>query len=598
MRILSRLRVFARPQQQVLSIEVLAGMGSPDRPEQGQLAILVRHFLDRFFNNEMTSSDDEGKTRLIQVACTAGLPGFVAAMYLWPVYHDILRRHRPYWARVSDHYLFVVYSMVAMGIIMVFEWDLFFPDLLDIFVLSSLPIKNRKLFLARIATVFIFVVSFLFDANILSTLALPAAIDPPSLARFLAGHVLAVAASGIFAAATVLAVQGTLLSLLGARLFRKISLLLQGLFITALLMVLFLYPALSGALPAFMHSNSAFVLYFPPFWFLGVYQRLMEGPSSLPIYMRLAQTGCTVTLWIVAVAIVSYPLAYWRRTRELIEGSGTRDTRSVIVQPINRMLHTTILRVPVRRAIFHFISQTLPRVQRYRIYLVMYGGLGLSLIVATVLRLDVLHGQIRIEISPDGLRAAIPMAVFWTIAGLRMAFVSPTDARGRWIFQTIQGRPQLAQLTAAKTWIITWSIIVSLAVVAALHMLAAPELRGWKTIAGQVLVATGLCLLLTDAFFLNVKILPFTGVKALVRTNLAIVLLKYVAAFVPVVVIVVKLEPWVESNIGHLATSVLAIAGAHLALRVVHRKIVTDHLKVPDLDEDQQQVFQTLGLRY
>ena len=84
----------------------------------------------------------------------------------------------------------------------------------------------------------------------------------------------------------------------------------------------------------------------------------------------------------------------------------------------------------------------------------------------------------------------------------------------------------------------------------------------------------------------------------LLRTNLAIVLLKYVAAFVPVVVIVVKLEPWIEASAGHLATSVLAIAGAHLALHMVHRKIVADHLKVPDLDEDQQQVFQTLGLRY
>ncbi|MHB2006946.1 MAG: hypothetical protein ACYCOX_02740 [Acidobacteriaceae bacterium] len=595
---LSRLRAFARPEQQVLSIEVLAEMGPPERAEQGQLAILVRHLLDRFFNNEMTSSDDEGKTRLIQLACAAGLPGFVAAMYLWPVYHDILRRHRPYWARVSDHYLFVVYSMVAMGIIMVFEWDLFFPDLLDIFVLSSLPIKDRKLFLARIATVFIFIVGFLFDANILSTLALPAAIDPPSLERFLAAHVLAVAGSGIFAAATVLAVQGTFLALLGARLFRRISLPLQGLFITALLMILFLYPALSGALPVFMHSTSQRALYFPPFWFLGIYQRVLEGPSALPIYMSLARTGCTVTLWVVAVAILSYPLAYWRRTRELVEGSGTRDTRSVMGRPINRMLHTTLLRAPVRRAIYHFISQTLPRVQRYRIYLVMYGGLGLSLIVATVLRLHVWQRQVRMEISPDGLRAAIPMAVFWTIAGLRMAFVSPTDPRGRWIFQTIQGRPQLEQLTAAKTWVLLWSIIASLAVVAALHMLAAPELRGWKITSGQVLVATGLCLLLTDAFFLNVKILPFTGVKALVRTNLAIVLLKYVAAFVPVVVIVVKLGPWIESSVGHLATSAPAIAGVHFTLQVVHRKIVADHLKVPDLDEDQQQVFQTLGLRY
>ena len=163
----NQLRAERRKQPQVLSLHVLAGMEAPVRGEQSQWAILVHHFLDRFFNSEMASSDDEGKTRLIQVACATGLPGWVAAMYLWPVYHDIFKLHRPYWSQVGDHYFFVVYSMVAMGIIVVFEWDLFFPDLLDIFVLSSLPIKRRTLFLARIVTVCIFVVGFLVIANFL-----------------------------------------------------------------------------------------------------------------------------------------------------------------------------------------------------------------------------------------------------------------------------------------------------------------------------------------------------------------------------------------------------------------------------------------------
>ena len=88
-----------RPKEpQVLSVHVLADLGAPVRAQQSQWGILVRHFLDRFFNNEMASSDDEGKTRLIQVACATGLPGLVAAMYLWPVYHDIFGLHRPYWA--------------------------------------------------------------------------------------------------------------------------------------------------------------------------------------------------------------------------------------------------------------------------------------------------------------------------------------------------------------------------------------------------------------------------------------------------------------------------------------------------------------------
>jgi hypothetical protein len=421
----SRLCALTRREQHIQSLDVLAEMGPPDQPEHSQFAILVRHFLDRFFNSEMASPDDEGKTRLIQVACATGLPGFIVAMYLWPVYHDMLGRHRPYWARVGDHYLFVVYSLVAMGIITIFEWDLFFPDLLDVFVLSSLPIKNKKLFLARIATVVIFIVGFLLCANFLSTVALPMAIDPPSLGRFLAAHILAVTASGIFSATVVLAVQGVLLAVFGARFFWRISLPLQGLFITALLMFLFLLPAISGVLRVFMQSHSAFALYFPPFWFLGIYQRLMEGPSALPIYLQLAQTGCTATLWAIAVAIVSYPLAYWRRTRELIEGSGTRNTRSLIAKPIHRMLHAKLSRIPVSRAVFHFISQTLLRVPRYRIYLTLYGGMGLALVTVSILRLNVVQEHLRVDISPEGLRAAIPITAYWTIAGLRMAFMSP-----------------------------------------------------------------------------------------------------------------------------------------------------------------------------
>ena len=86
------------------------------------------------------------------------------------------------------------------------------------------------------------------------------------------------------------------------------------------------------------------------------------------------------------------------------------------------------MRVPARRAIFHFISQTLFRVERYRIYLVMYAGLCVSLIASTVVRMQVEKGRIHLELSADGIRAAIPMAAFLIIAGLRVAFVSPGES--------------------------------------------------------------------------------------------------------------------------------------------------------------------------
>ena len=216
---------------EILPLNALAARGLV-RPERSQFSLLLRHFLERFFNHETASPDGDAKARLVLIAFTVGLPEFVVALYLWPVYHPFPgwppgpgHHGQPpsYWLKVNHHLFFVAYSFVAMGIAAVFEWDLFFPDLLDVFVLTALPIANRRLFLARVAAIGLLVAGFLFDANVLAPFVLPAAIDPPNLARFLLGHILAVIGSGLFAAVLILALQGLLLSILGERLFRRLS---------------------------------------------------------------------------------------------------------------------------------------------------------------------------------------------------------------------------------------------------------------------------------------------------------------------------------------------------------------------------------------
>jgi hypothetical protein len=591
------LRLFAAPAEAVLSLEVQARMPSTDPEKPSQFRILVRYFLDRFFNNEMASSDGEGKTRLILIACAVGLPGFMMALYLYPSYHDI-RAHKPYWGQVGDHYFYVVYSLVALGIVTIFEWDFFFPDLLDVFVLTTLPVRNLRLFLARIAAVAVFLGAFLFDSNVLAPLVLPAATDPPNLIRFLFAHVVAVTASGIFAATIVLTLQSVLLGVFGERLFRRISLPLQGLFITTLLTILFLSSVLSRAVPAWMHAGSPFMLYFPPFWFLGLYQRILEGPSISPMFADLARIGCFATLTATAAAVACYPLAYWRRTRGLVEGSAARTTRNWIFKPVDMNLHATLLRKPLGRAIFHFISQTLLRIPRYRIYLVMYGGLGMALACASALRIYVGHGATRIGLSADGLRAVLPIVAFWTVSGLRNAFLSPADQRGRWIFRITKGKPGLEQLGAARLWVLLWGTILTLGAAALIHIIAPAELRGWRSDACQAFVAIALCLLLSDAFFLNVRTLPFTGGRTAPVTNLAFVLIRYVAFVPPLVVLTVAAEPWIEASPGHFAIACVAVVAGHLWMEIAHRRFVAEHLQLVDADEDEEPFPLRLGLRY
>src|SRR6185437_12740086 len=390
---------------EVLGLNEQAGLGPVWQPQRSQFSHLVRHFLERFFNHETASPAGDARMRLILIAFVTGLPPFMVAIYLWPVYHAFIavpQKHHvslvlgppSYWVQVNHHFFFVLYSFVALGIATVFEWDLFLPDLLDLLVLNSLPIPARRLFFARAAAIAVLVGGFLFDANLLATAALPEAIDPPSLPRFLAGHVIAVAAGGLFAAAFVLASQGLLIFVFGERWFRKFSLLVQGSILAILLLMLLLFPVYSGATPVLVHSHSFAARCFPPLWFLGIYQRLMEGPSALPAYTQLARIGYLATLGTIAFAVVIYPLAYRRRIHSLVEGANSRSARNRLARPLHRLLHVFVVPRPVHRAVFHFIGQTLLRVPRYRIYLVLYGSVGFAVVAATVLRFMVVHGEV------------------------------------------------------------------------------------------------------------------------------------------------------------------------------------------------------------
>jgi hypothetical protein len=604
-------RFFKKSAPQVLSLNVQAALGPPQQVQRSQFSLLLRHFLERFFNHETASPDGDAKARMVLIAFATGLPGFIAALLLWPVYHPFVRTSDspliadppPYWAQVDHHFVFVLYSFVALGLVTVFEWDLFFPDLLDIFVLATLPVANRRLFLARVAAIAILIVGFLFDANILAFLALPLALDPPNLSRFLLGHLLAVAASGLFSAAFILALQGVLLSLMGERLFRRISLLVQGISITVLLMLLFFLSSVSKVVPLFLQSGSRYTLWFPPFWFLGIYQRVMEGPPALPIYTTLAEIGCVATVVVVMLAALAYPFAYLRRVSRLVEGAGTHDTPNSLAHSFDRVIHGLLVRQPVSRAVFHFISQTMQRVQRYRIYLVLYGGAGLSVIAASIFQLTVVNPQVRMQVSPDGLRAAVGILAFWIIAALRMAFVSSGNQQGGWVFRIVLGRPPqfptaMGLLLAAKRWVLLWAMIITFGALLASRAFAPPELLTRSATASQLLVAAGMCLLLTDILFLNVTTIPFTGQPAREESSLAFTLLKYLA-FLPLVAWLPQIsEPWIETGVPHFIVAVAAIAAVHLGLQGRHRGIIQEHCNMRELEDDEEEFPMKLGLRY
>lgn len=414
---------------------------------------------------------------------------------------------------------------------------------------------------------------------------------------------LAVTLSGLFAAAFTLALQSFLICLLGERTFRKLALPLQCLGVTVLVMMMLLFPVISGVVPEILRSDPFLALCFPPFWFLGIYQQLLEGPTALSIYNALARTGISATLLVCAVTVLTYPLAYLRKMSQLVEGASARRTINPLLRLQRRLLHATLIRHPLRRAVFHFISQTILRVPRYRIYLVLYGGVGLSVVTATVLRFTVIRHQIHVDVSADGLRAATGIIIFWIIAGVRMAFFSSGNQHGRWVFRFLHGNPPdlptaMQQSAATRTWVILWSLVTTVAAALVLHDIAPAELAAWRAFGAQAFLAIGLCVLLTDAFFLDSISVPFTSEQAGDNPNLALTVLKYFTFFPVVAALPIRVEPWIEKSSTHAALFAIGVIALHVLLTRRHRATLREHCNQAPIEEDEEDFPMKLGLRY
>ncbi len=587
-----RFEFFRPPRHAVQSLSVQAEF-TPGRSREW-FEVLVRHFLSRFFHNELLTGDGEETKRIMIISYAVALPGLLVAMFLYPAYHGFPPHplQRTFWQQTGDHYFYVMYALIIMGGATVYEWDLLFPDLLDVFVLSVLPIEKRHLLFARVLAIAIFLGLVLVGTSIFGTLLLPAVAEHPQLLIHIFAHATAVFASGAFAAATFLALQGILINLLGENIFRRITPLLQGASVLILLAILLLQPTIVRSLQPLLASNSAAVRYFPPMWFLGIYESLLAGSSALPVFHQLAHTGWCALLIALACALITYPLAYRLRVRQLIEGGrASRASRRPIARAF-RMPLAIFLRRPEQRAIFHFISQTILRAQRQRVMLAMYGGLGLAIALSGMIVLQVGGNQLHCALLPDGIRSATLIMAFWTIAGLSSVLRTAIDTRGAWIFRVVHGRPGLHHHEGTRIWVTFWAILISLSTVFLLHRLSPERLRTPATTATQVLFALSVSLVLAELFLYSMRTVPFTHIRKSSIADFPMVAVRYLILFPIFISVFVDLEKWSELKALHLLVIFDIFVAVHLFFRMFHSRAVQ---RSPPNEDDE--FPQGLGLR-
>src|SRR5262249_53054583 len=167
-----------------------------------------------------------------------------------------------------------------------------------------------------------------------------------------------------------------------------------------LVMLLFLSPMIGGSLEHQVKTDSAFLRWFPGSWFIGFYEQLRpvvrapllqsSGSRALPAILIAAAVFVSAFLWGPPVA----PPAAARARRRWIT-----------------------LRSPVQNAVFHFMTQSITRSVKHRLFLATYGGFGAAL------------GVLSLASGPQG-RLRLPLTLsFVLVSALRAAFNFPSELR-------------------------------------------------------------------------------------------------------------------------------------------------------------------------
>jgi hypothetical protein len=539
---------------------------------------LVWHFFGRFFDKESLSPQGQPEAGVIQTLGMLAPPGGFVCI-LMTVFHPLR------WELVGLRFLFICYSMIAMGVVMVFEWDALFPDRRDYLILTPLPLRTFTLFVAKMAALGMFLAIFLAAINSFGVLLWPGVERGGSIFAVAGAHFAVVTAAGLFSALAIAALQGVLATAFRGAAYRRISTCAQTAVMAALIMFLFLAPLMGSSIGQLCRSNSPYLRWFPGFWFAGLYEELRPAVSrpGIPVaaeqvLMRLG-TMAVRSIWIaLAIFTVTFLPGYRGHARRVLEApepnpKGPARIGQFVGAAINRLL-----RDPVECGVFHFIGETVARSLKHRLFLATYGGIGAALVA--------------MMLASGGSSRRVPLILsFVLISGLRAAFNFPSDLRANWAFQMSETSSVTAYIRATRKWVKLCAILPLFLLLAAIEAVGAPL----TAVAFHFAYGVTVSIVLMEALFTGFHKVPFTCSHFPGKVNLVFLSVLYVFGFTLYSSYMTSLEEWLWAAPAAAVVFFSAIGAGLVALGGARDRMLSREAGLEYEDEGNPAV-RTLGL--
>lgn len=464
---------------------------------------LLRHFLRRFFDNDLITADQSYSPLIWQFALCAPW-FFMFGQQLFLKYGALSRMSAPALYRDAlraDELWLVTLTMSAVGLLATLKWQSLFPGPRDYHALGSLPLRPRQIFLAKLAALLT-----VTAAAVIVFTALPSVMFPlvsggrwtlqPSLAIRIVAHATASAAGAWFFFFALVALQGVLLNVLPSRRFARWSGTAQGMSAALMLILIVLSFSIGPPVIAALQRSPA-MQWLPPAWFLGLYQQLLGDPD--PLMRALARRAVAGLEIATLVAFAAYLVSYRRHRGAAIEnGAGAaRDRRWT------GPLFDTLVPGPRRQAVVSFIWKTLARSPHHRMVAIAYLGVAIAALPTVFFTFnDMVSAAKRQTAAFVSIHAVL---LIFLLIGLRHLFSIPAELRANWMFQ-------MSEREGRDDWLDAIDLFVFLLGAVAILALPFPieaTLLGWRAVVEVALVFL-LGLLAYESVFAEFRKLPFT----------------------------------------------------------------------------------------
>ena len=505
--------------------------------------VLTRHFYLRLFHNDVVSFGDQMKEKIIGAqAVLAVLCGHVSNVMLFR--YALLEDQGTSW--VEKCYV-TTFFMLLIGFIAVFEWDVIFPDARDYVNLIPLPGKIRTLFLAKFASLFLFVSLFAVAINAITVFTHAFYLvkwQSKSLSyglSFMGAHLVANFAAIFFFFFFNVLVIGLLMNILGIRLFRRFSVYIRSAFLAAYIFFLGMYvtgttlfvPSFDSFL-ALKACNADFLYLFPPMWFTGLYETLLGNSDAFfrPfVPMAVLSLAATVGLFYVTMG-----LGYRRYLKHMAASRASRLHFKGLRSRFRSAFDAVFLPHPVQRAVFYFIEQTLRQSMFHKVRLASFLAVALGLILVLVLPHPEALSQ---GARPSRTLLAAPLILsFFLLIGIRGVSQIPSVYEANWIFRLTEGRAKHHYFSSLR------KVILFRGLIPLFFLLCIFYTYIWDPVTAlyHCMYGCAVSLVLMEVLFLKQRKIPFTCSYLPGQERVQLFWLAYILAFLGYVFILTDVE--------------------------------------------------------